>query len=284
MRVAILVAVARCGVALALAVSPLLAGAAAWVQQARDADAVSAVWTYIRHKDCPGAVRELNAGVARQYPGVLLLAGAMFEDGVCLKANWPKALDFYQRAHESGHPRAAARIASGFAAPVGGPDKAAALWWALRSGTALPGACRQAAPFVDDADRFVQALQSWPASTLDACAYVAGVITTIWGDMDFSSRAALYGIKGAVTLSYLPAQGRVDVATDRLEFVQLQGLVDGDAVRDRASGKFKSEFAQDVQAAADRALRRYARPAVLDESWKVDLLFTFEFVTCATCR
>jgi hypothetical protein len=242
------------------------------------------VWTHIKHKDCPGAVRELNAGVARQYPGVLLLAGAMFEDGVCLKANWPKALDFYQRAHEAGHPRAAARIASGFAAPVGGTDKAAALWWALRSGTALPAACRQGAAFVDDADRFVQVLQAWPASLLDGCAYVAGVITTVLGDMDFSSRAALYGMKGSVTLTFVPAQGRVDVATDRVEFVQLPGLVDGDAVRDRDSRKFRSEFALDVQAAADRALRRYARPAVVDESWKVDVLFTFEFVTCATCR
>jgi len=270
--------------ALGLAVLPLVAGASGWVQLPRDADAVSAVGTYIKHKDCVGAVRELNAGVAKQYPGVLLLAGAMFEDGVCLKANWPKALDFYQRAHDAGHPRAAARIASGFAAPVGGGDKAAALWWALRAGTALPRECSQVAPLVEDADRFVKALQAWPTPTLEACAYVAGVITSILGDMDFSSRAALYGMKGAVTLTYLPSQGRVDVATDRIEFIQLPGAIDGDALRDRESRKFRSEFALDVQAAADRALRRYARPAGIDEAWKVNVLLNFEFVTCATCR
>lgn len=269
---------------LCLSLLPLLAFAKTWVQETRDVDTVRAVWAYIDHKDCAGAVRELNAGVGKNYPGVLLLAGAMFEGGVCLKANWTRAADYFQRAYDAGHPRAAARMASGYAAPAGGPDKAAALWWAIRAESRLPSECMQAAPLVEDADQFVKALQAWPLARLDACVYVAGVINSISGDLDFSSRAALYGMKGDLTLTYLPAQSRVAVETDQIEFIQLPGAVDGDAIRERDNRKFRSEFALDVEAAADRAIRRYVKPAAIDEAWRLTLRVTFNYVTCASCQ
>lgn len=270
--------------ALCFAVLPPLASAKTWVQEPRDADTVRAVWAHIDNKDCAGAVRELNAGVGKNHPGVLLLAGAMFEGGVCLKQNWTRASDYFLRAHDAGHPRAAARLAAGYAAPVGGPDKAAALWWAVRAGSSLPMECMQVAPLVEDPDRFVKALQAWPQARIDACVYVAGVMNSITGDMDFSSRAALYGMKGELTLIYLPAQGRVEVQTDRIEFIQLQGVVDGNALLERDNRQFKREFALDAEVAAERALRRYVKPAVIDEAWRLTTRLTFNFVTCATCR
>jgi hypothetical protein len=249
-----------------------------WVADKLDDEAVASVWTYIDHKDCGGAVKELNAGVAKKYPGVLLLAGSMFEEGVCVKLNWPRALDFYERAHAAGHPHAAARIASGYAMPAAGPDPGATLWWALKGRQALPKACLDVASLVDDADRFVQGLQAWPRQRLDACAYVAAVVSTITGDLEFSGRAEAYGLRGSLVATFHPAQGQVDVRTDELDFIQMGGLVSGNAVRDRESKLIKLEFERDIRSAADRALRRYARPSGIDPSWVVAIVFNFSYV------
>ncbi|MDH4289545.1 MAG: hypothetical protein OEV65_12430 [Aquincola sp.] len=263
----------------------LLATAAAgaetqpWVQLRLDREAVASVWVYIDAKDCPGAVRTLNEGVAKGYPTVLLLAGAMFESGTCLKPSWARAAEYYQRADAAGHPRAAARLASGYAAPVGGPDKAAAMWWALRSGAALPEACRSVAPLVEDSDRFVAALKGWPAALVDACTYVVGVTSTIGGDVEFSNRAEAFGIKGTLTLVFEPARDAIELNTQSIDFIQLDGVVSGNTLLDRQSKNAKQDFERDIRAAAERALKRYPKPAGIDPSWKMTQRFVFDYVT-----
>lgn len=249
-----------------------------WVADRLDDEAVESVWVYVNHKDCAGAAKTLSAGIAKGYPGVLLLGGAMFEHGICLKPSWERAVDFYQRAHAAGHPRAAARIVSGYATPAAGPDKAAVLWWAMREKHALPGDCKVAADLVDDPDRFVQTLQSWTSHRLDACAYVAAVMATITGDLEFSQRAASHGLKGVLSTTFHPAENKVEVDTQQLEFVVLPGRVSGDAMRDRDSRSVKQEFERDIRTAADRALRRYAKPSNIDPSWRVTAEFRFGYV------
>jgi hypothetical protein len=275
MRRLLLVA-AACGLALFAAAAG--ADNKLWVAEKLDSEAVATVWTYIEHKDCAGAAKALNAGVAKGFPSVLLLAGAMFEDGICLKSNWLKAADFYQRAHEAGHPRAASKLASGYMSAAAGPDKAAALWWALRRQLALPDACRTPLPSLDDADKFVDALRAWPAGRLDACGYVAGVVGTIDGDLEFSRRAAAHGLKGVIVTRYAPAQERIDISADALEFIQVGGVTSGDDGRDRDSNAVKREFERDIRAAADRALKRYTRPQGIDPAWRLTIKFEFGYV------
>jgi TPR repeat protein len=135
--------------------------------------ASQAVVDAIAQRDCARAASQLNAGVAKGYPELMLLAGAMYEDGVCLKPSWERAISFYEKAAAAGRPEAVARIAAGYAAPAGGRDAAAALWWALEARTALPAACTQVVAVADDADRFVNASKAWPARQVGACVYVA---------------------------------------------------------------------------------------------------------------
>jgi len=72
--------------------------------------AVQAVTEAMVKRDCTAAAAALNAGLAKQHPEVWLLAGAMFEDGLCLKPNWDRAVNFYQRADSAGQPAAALRL------------------------------------------------------------------------------------------------------------------------------------------------------------------------------
>jgi hypothetical protein len=258
--------------------SALSADPKPWTQTPRDRESVASVWVYLDAKDCAGAVRVLNEGVAKGHPTVMLMAGAMFESGICVKQNWDRAVNFYQRAEAQGHPSAGARLAAGFAAPVGGQDKAAALWWALKAGLMLPEACRSAEPLVSDADRFVADLRSWPAGLVDACSYVAGVMGSIRGDAEFSSRAAAFGMKGTVKLVFEPARGAIDVDTTSIEFIQLGGVVSGNTLLDRQSKDAKKEFERDLRRAADRALERFAMPGGINPSWKLTYAFIFDYV------
>jgi hypothetical protein len=87
--------------------------------------AVQAVSAAIALGDCVAAASALNAELAKAHPEVWMVAGAMFEEGLCLKANWECTLNFYQRADVAGQPGAAARLAVGYATPAGGRDLAA---------------------------------------------------------------------------------------------------------------------------------------------------------------
>lgn len=262
----------------ALVLATAVTSANAWVAEQLDLDTVDTVWTYLRHKDCAGAARVLNEGVKKGYPSVTLLAGAMFEDGICLKQSWSRALDMFERAHAAGHPKAAARIIAGFATPAAGPDKAATLWWALKDKQGLPQECTAASAWADDADKFVTMLRAWPVQRLDACVYVAAVMAALRGDLEFSQRAAAHGLKGTVTATFLPADGRFDIRTEELSFIQLDGVVSAEAIRDRESSSVKREFERDIKAASDRAMRRYAAPTGIDPAWKLSISFVFDYV------
>jgi hypothetical protein len=269
-------------VALVAVAAALTAGASAqprqatWLPDRADETTVRSVWTYIEHKDCAEAARLLSEGVRAGRPLTMVLAGAMFEEGVCLRRSWPKALEQYERAHAAGHPRAAARIASGYATDAAGPDRAAALWWALGR-IALPPACRSAEGLKDDPDRFVAALREWPAGLLERCSYVVGVVGTVTGDLEFSSRAAGHGLHGRVVVDYWPADDRVELVDQDLQQAQLGGLVSADVVRDGATRSVRSTFESDIRAVFDRGRQRMTRPTGLDPSWKLRLDFNFTY-------
>lgn len=232
----------------------------------------------LEHKDCPAAVSALNRGLRREWREAWMLAGAMHEHGVCVKADWLKAEDYYRKAHEAGERAALPRIVAGLAGPAGGRDKAAALWWALQGHLQLPEPCRQPAPLVKDPDAFVRVLRQWPARRLEACVYVAAVMSTIAGEAEFPGRAMEYGITGAVQVDFDPAQGRVDVDTRRIDTLQMTGAVDGDVLRDRESRSFARVYERQLKAVAERALAAYPRPEGIDPDWRLSTTFVYEIL------
>jgi hypothetical protein len=245
-----------------------------WAQTQRNRElsegdkAVQAVTAAITRGDCVAAAAALNAGLAKSHPEVWLLAGAMFEDGLCLKANWERALNFYQRADNAGQAGAALRLAAGYAAPVGGRDLAASLWWALRAKVALPAPCAQAAAQAGEPDRFVATLKAWPAGQLDACAYAGAVMAAVQDELaEPDELAAGLGLEGPVRVVFLPADGRVDFSDD---LKPVGGVVGDAATRDAAASAAREALRQQLRQAADRALKRHAKPAAVPASWRVE--------------
>jgi hypothetical protein len=239
------------------------------VRELTDAEkAVQAVYEAVTRGDCPAAVGALNAGLAKAYPAVWMLAGAMYEDGVCLKPNWDRAVSFYQRADTAGHPGAAARLAAGYAAPVGGRDLAASLWWAVRAKTALPAPCAQVAPLVDDVDRFVGALKAWPAGQLGACVYAGAVMSAVQGELSAPELASGYGLQGTIRLSFVPEQARLDISDD-LTAAAGAGVQDA-VTRDAEARSARAALTQQLRQTAERAIRRYDKPTGVPASWRVE--------------
>ena len=95
--------------------------------------AVDAIRVSIAAQDCRQAVERLKSGLKNEYPEVFLLAGSMYENGICVQRDWDRAVTFYVQAHDAGEKDGAARIAAGYADPANGADVAAALWWAMQT-------------------------------------------------------------------------------------------------------------------------------------------------------
>jgi hypothetical protein len=234
---------------------------------------------YVEARDCVSAVARLNDGLAKKYPEVNLLAGAMFESGICVKADWNRAVDFYVKALDGGQKAAIYRLMSGFAAPEHGPDMAAALWWANRPNIEFNvSSCKVSDANRDDPERFVEELRTWPQPHLAMCNYMVGVLATMSGEIRFPAKAAAFGLTGNVKLRFEPAVPRIDVDAAEITEHQVPGWLKGNALEDRESRGVRGIFEAAMRQGADRALKRYPQPAGIPPGSGVGITFAFQFV------
>lgn len=243
--------------------------------------AAAGVTSRLEAQDCAGAVEELKAGLKKNYAEVSLLAGSMYDHGICVPHDWDRAVLFYSQAYQAGMKEAADRLAAGFAAPENGADVAAALWWAGQGrmqggGSQVLAPCVVSPAAAQDIDRFVGELKTWPQSKLAMCNYVAGVMATLSAETKYPGRARAYGVGGEVVLRFLPAVPRIEMKTAGSHEYQLLGVVDGDTLRERGSTRVTGSFEQMLGAVADRALARYPQPQGIPADAEFALRFIFE--------
>ncbi len=245
-------------------------------QQGRAADAgpTQAVLAAIQAKDCPGAVKALNAGLAKPSNEVFVLAGAMFQSGLCVKPNWDRAVGFFERAHGAGSPVAAARLSSGYASGLGatpsGPDYGTALWWAAQAKTPLPSDCSTGAL---DADKFVAALNRWPSGQLQACVYAAGVMSSLQAELASPDLPSALQARGELRLGFVPGTGQLEVSAS-LKAIQAGRVAPSDAM-EREVAATQAALIDQVKATAQRSMSQLARPKEVPAAWRVDASFLF---------
>lgn len=239
--------------------------------------AVQRVLEAIQQRDCAAAVAGLNAGLAQGHPEIFTLAGALYEEGVCVRQNWQRAEALYQRALAVQHPGVAPRLAAAYASAVGGRDKAATLWWAVRARTALPAPCASVAPLADDADKFIAALQAWPVAQIEHCTYAAAVMASVQAELEQPDFAASYGMVGTVVLNFVPAQGRIAIQDDGVDAPPpATGALTAGSSLDLQRSAARRAFQTQLRRAADRALKRYEPPAGLPADWRVETRHVFQ--------
>jgi hypothetical protein len=233
------------------------------IAQTLGTNVVARVTERVNAGDCVGAVTILKTGLADNTPGTALLAGTMYERGICLKQNWDSAVGNYILAHERGEPAAAYRLAAGYAAPLGGPDPAAALWWIGQSNAKnLQQPCHVPESEQSDPDRFVAALQKWTPARIAECNYVAGVFATVVSDVLLSRELVWTHKEGQMVLRFKPALGEIDVWATTTGGVFSNALPAGQEASRRAARSTGLESS--IKNIADSALVRYPKPPGLD--------------------
>ena len=227
-------------------------------------NAVSEIRDRIQMRHCDGAVADLKTGLKKGFVEVALLAGSMYDNGICVKRDWNRAVPFYIQAWQGGMKEAADRLAAGYAAPENGADVAAALWWGHRGNKDVTRAkgmpdCAVSPAAADDMDRFVAELQTWPQARLAVCNYLIGVMSMLSAEIGYPTLAAEYNVGGDVSLRFLPAVPQIDLRLGKVREYPLFGLIDGDRIRERGA-RSAGGFEGAARGVADRALRRYPRP------------------------
>lgn len=249
-------------------------------------ESTRAVIKAIEARDCAGAVRELNTALATASPEALMLGGAMFEQGLCLKPNLERAARLYTKAAEAGAPSARSRLAALYASPAAGPDRGAAMWWAMQVNLPLPAACLVDTESRTDADKFAKALGAWPASQLDACVHVTGVMALL--DAEFVSKPASEG--GAMAVDFRPATSGFEVKVSAASVALIDNsprigtssnsgnLVANNNVTQSATPEQmlalraqedRQALLQRIEAVGKDALTRYPRPAGIPADWRI---------------
>jgi hypothetical protein len=259
-------------------VSPSLSAAAS--------EATKGVIKAIEARDCVEAVRQLNLALSGGSPEALLLGGAMFEQGLCLKQNTERASRLYVRAVDAGAGGARSRLAALYASPVGGLDKGVAIWWGLQANLPLPKPCVVSSDLRGNAELFAQTISNWPAGVLDACVHVTGVLATL--DAEFVVKPQVQA-RDSLSVDFHPADGRLEVSANPTSLALIdnsprvvttnnvvgvnnaQQSATTDQMRALLAQEERAQLAKRVESISRDAITRFPRPAGMDSSWRIQL-------------
>lgn len=233
-----------------------------------DPEATRRVAAYLASKDCTGALAALNEGIKAGQRDVLLLAGTMYETGLCIKADWERAAHFYQLADAAGNRFAIYRLASGYA--VAGRDNAVALWWMAHRPGAMPRACIPAADPEKDIDGFEKALAAMPQALLKGCIYMTGVYASVLAETEFPAAAIRNDVYGDVDMEFHPASGTIGWFQGQRERASAPRYEDG-------RRKIESTLLTYMRRAGERTLARYQKPDGIAPDLLIIHQFSFVF-------
>lgn len=225
------------------------------------------------------AVEALKPGLKSKHPDVLLLAGTMYEEGLCVQANRDKAAGLYMLADEAGNRSALPRLIAGYA--VAGRDNGLALWWVAThwSRGAIPANCLPAVDPKANPDGFNDGLERMPPGLFQGCVYMAGVIAEMNAQMRFPPTALYNGVTGSVVMEFRPADGtitwqpgEIDVNVNRGSF--WRNLATAELEDPRA---IKNSLLAYMKGKGQFALSRYRRPDTgIDPDFVFKTTFSFD--------
>jgi hypothetical protein len=196
----------------------------------------------------------------------------MFDEGLCVRADWLRAEAFYVRAVEAGSPAAGYRLAAGFAAPAAGPDTAAALWWAHRKAVPRPQACRVPGYTLAMApEAFVGVLQGWAPDRLKDCNYAIGVVSLMMSNVHYPSFGHQQLPPGTASVRFVPASGSFQVEVREGERMLQAAQWTADASTPGEYGDLMSF----IRRLSLPAVKRYTKPPAIDPGWVTEFELVF---------
>ncbi|RVT48902.1 hypothetical protein [Rubrivivax albus] len=207
----------------------------------------------------------MNDGLQARHPNAFLMAGSMFEQGLCVKPEWDRAQGYYRSAVAVGHRAGHYRIVAGFAER----DPAVALWWTQQgSAPVVPAECQVPPEVHGDAEAYAAALHAWPPGRLTACAHVAGVMAAVHGEVEYPGDVVGRGMNGQFQMVFHPAEGRIDWTVPDFTITYRQFVEPPAVVSARWAKQFHADVREYLESVGKRALARFPTPAGIDPSWQ----------------
>jgi hypothetical protein len=218
--------------------------------------------TRIQQNDCAGAIAILNDGLAQRDPALLELAGAMTEDGICIKASWARAERYYVQAANKGRDGAVRRLISHHARQEPIASQAVALWWARDlkgESSGRDDSCRIASDPEKGVDGFVETIAVVPPEWVRACAYVVGVTSEagILARMIYAMPRTTD--EYTIRVRFYPSAGRIEVLAN-----------DG-------ATPVRNSIREAVTKEWERAMARFNKPQGIDPKWVVEVEYVYRF-------
>jgi hypothetical protein len=231
---------------------------------------------------CISAVNAIKSGLAAKKPYITLLAGNMYEEGLCVKPDWGKAAGLYMRAEEAGQRFAIERLASGYARP--GRDNGMAIWWAAKGSEhqTYPSRCIPTEDPVSDPDGFNAALEKMAPATFQSCVYLIGIVNELRSQVRYPQVALRNNVSGSFKMKFVPATGTITWTVGELEVdenspgaffrnLAVEGLEN--------PREIKNSLVNYLKGKSNFALARYPRPAgdfAPDYTYQFEYVFTIE--------
>jgi hypothetical protein len=241
-------------------------------------EAVREIRGWLEAGNCKSAVEGLRPGLKAKQPDVLLLAGVMYEEGLCLTANWDKAAGLYMLADEAGNRSAIPRLMAGYAKP--GRDNASALWWAAKWKEGdFPRACKPTSDPDANQQGFNDELAQMPAHRFQGCVYLAGVAGEMSAQLQVPPTALLNGVGGTLDMEFNPARGSITWRQKALEQQPPSGVRDMNKVELEDPRAIRNSLLAYLKAKGEFALGRYKRPEPgldPDYVYRIRFVFTIE--------
>jgi hypothetical protein len=225
---------------------------------------------YLVKKDCPGVVTAMKEGIKARQPDVLLAAAGFFEEGICVKADWDKAVNLYQLAEAAGSRSATWRLVSGFA--VAGRDNGRALWYAAQLSHEGLEQCLPTANPLTDPDGFNAALERMPAALFKACVYMVGVSYEVKANAQYPREALDFNVQADIGMEFTPAKGAIKWGYIQ-EPAELNGTRSPTLYQDER--KIQNGLLTYLTKIGEAALARYTKPDGIDPSTVLKCTFSF---------
>jgi hypothetical protein len=226
--------------------------------------------------ECRSALYKLNPLLRQTVPEAQLLAAVLYEHGRCVRVDFERALNFYTRAADAGESSAAGRLVGLLAERK---DYGAAIWWAHQLPRILPSECYVYHAPINEAEPFAAALDAWPKGRLEACAYTAGVIFTVYAWLRFPANWPMLVGGADLNMEFIPAKGQLTWTQQRTEASETQIAVMNytSPAGEEQLVSARTVLPTHARTVSDAVLARFTPPQGIPAHWRVS--FRFRFVT-----
>jgi hypothetical protein len=231
--------------------------------------------------ECSEVANSLNIPIAELNADGLIDIARHYELGKCVKQDWEKSAQYYQRAALGKVAKATLRLTALFA--FDNRDPAAALYWAAQNPAILPKECLPAANPIKNTDGFIEELRTWPTNKLTACTYQAGLASRVMERFQQWPNGIFLQLGGGgvryeaeVTMRVNAKNGSIEWLDSEVGRPMVSQLIKGSNEPNLSDMPSKETHLYSFWSTGISVLKEFGRPPSDEPAWSRELVISVE--------